>query len=118
MQEKWVFKSETIKNAKDINTALSYVFDEKKNELEIFLSLYTKLDGALAENIQLVDPIIPSEQSTGSFLLSFNKSFYNACLNINEADLDKIELTYEFNPGKGNLILFGPDIPEREPDDL
>lgn len=36
MQEKWVFKSETIKNAKDINTALSYVFEEKKNELEIF----------------------------------------------------------------------------------
>lgn len=118
MQEKWVFKSESVKNADNINTALSCVFNEKKNELEIFLSLYTKLDGALAENIQLVDPIVSPEQHTGSLILSFNKIFYNACLNINETDLDKIKLTYEFKPENGHLVLVGPDIPEREVEDL
>lgn len=118
MQEKWIFKSENIKKAENILTALSWVLKEKKNELEIFLSLYAKLDGALAENIQLVDPIVSPEQHTGSFYLSFNKIFYNACLNINETDLDKIKLTYEFSPEKSQLVLIGPDIPERETEDL
>lgn len=118
MQEKWVFKSDNIKSAKDINTAVSCVFNEKMNELEIFLSLYTKLDGALAENIQLADPINSSEKHTGILCLSFDKIFYNACLNINETDLDKIKLTYEFKPEIGHLVLMGPDIPERETEDL
>lgn len=118
MQEKWEFKSESIKASDNFSEALSWVLNEKKNELEIFLSLYTKVDGALAENIQFIEPIASPELKTGSFFLSFNKSYYNACLNINEADLDKIKLSYEFNPDKGQLVLTGPDLPEREPDDL
>ena len=100
MQEKWVFKSENI------------------NELEIFLSLYTKLDGALAENIQLIEPLTSANLKSGNVSLGFNKSYYNACLNINETDLEHIKLSYDFKPEEGQLILSGPDIPEREPDDL
>lgn len=118
MQEKWVFKSENIKKAKDFRSALSCVLEEKKNELEIFLSLYTKLDGALAENIQLIEPLTSANLKSGNVSLGFNKSYYNACLNINETDLDNIKLSYDFKPEEGHLILTGPDIPEREPDDL
>ncbi|EPR70929.1 hypothetical protein [Cyclobacterium qasimii] len=118
MQEKWVFKSENIKKAEDFESAFSSVLKENMNELEIFLSLYTKLDGALAENIHLLEPLKAPLQASGFISLGFNKSFYNACLNINEADLDKIKLAYNFNVDEGQLILTGPDIPEREPDDL
>jgi len=118
MQEKWVFKSENIKKAVDFKAALTSVLREKMNELEIFISLYTKLDGALAENIQLLESLKAPHQESGFISLGFNKHFYNACLNINEADLDTIKLAYNFNVDEGQLILTGPDIPEREPDDI
>ncbi|WP_339924591.1 hypothetical protein [uncultured Cyclobacterium sp.] len=118
MQEKWVFKSENIKKTVDFKAALTSVLRENMNELEIFISLYTKLDGALAENIQLLDPLKAPLQESGFISLGFNKHFYNACLNINEADLDTIKLAYNFNVDEGQLILTGPDIPEREPDDI
>jgi len=118
MQEKWVFKSENIKDAKDFRSALSCVLKENKNELEIFLSLYAKLDGALAENVKLIEPIATPQLESGYISLAFNKSYYNACLNINESDLDKIKLAYNFKADEGQLTLTGPDIPEREPDDI
>lgn len=118
MQEKWVFESGSIKKIKEFKSALSFVLQNNRNELEIFLSQYTKRDGAIAENIHLLSPIEKTNSESGYFSLAYSKVYFNACLNINESDLDKIKLKYYFNTEKGQLELTGPDIPEREPDEI
>jgi hypothetical protein len=118
MQEKWVFESESIKKVKEFKSALLQILQDNMNELEIFLSQYTKPDGAIAENIQLLATVEDTLTESGYFSLAYNKVYFNACLNINESDLDRIKLKYYFNTDKGQLILTGPDIPEREPDEI
>jgi hypothetical protein len=118
MQEKWVFESESIKKVKEFKPALLHVLHNHMNELEIFLSQYTKPDGAIAENVQFLAPEELTNAQSGFFSLGYNKVFFNACLNINESDLDRIKLKYHFNADEGQLILTGPDFPEREPDEI
>jgi len=118
MQEQWILKWTEPISENELKNALPGIFEEKKKELAIFLSLYTKADGAIAENIKLLSWEAAPSIDKGSCLLGFDKVYYNACLNIHETDQDKIKIGYEFNSAANKIILTGPYIPEREPDDI
>ncbi|NHE57366.1 hypothetical protein [Cyclobacterium plantarum] len=118
MQENWVLSWEEPISEKEFKNALPLIFEQKRKELAIFLSLYTKTEGAIAENIRLLSWEASVSIIKGSLWLGFNKVFYNACLNINETDQDKMKIDYEANSPVTKIILSGPYIPEREPDDI
>lgn len=118
MQEKWVFDWQRPNKEGNLNESLESLLLENSKELGIFLSYYTRSEGAVAENVRLLEIEDTPSTYEGSFWLGFNKVHYNACLNIHETDTDKIQVRYHLDPSARKLILTGPDVPEREPDEL
>jgi hypothetical protein len=118
MRETWVFDWPENSQEQGLKSAFETLFSEKKTEVGIFLSYYTRSTGAIAENVRLLDVIAAEPFLKGSLWLGFHKVYYNACLNIHESDPEKIRLDFTADRLTGKLILTGPDIPEREPDEL
>ncbi|UCS92574.1 hypothetical protein KZP23_18040 [Echinicola marina] len=116
MQESWKFKlKNTHSGPKDL---IRETILKEKKEWNIFISLYAKLDGAIAEDISLKEIKSMDTDLTGTIILAFKKIFYNACLNIHEQDKDKIELDYQIDTEKDEIVFTGPLIPERGMDDI
>ncbi|MDN3690371.1 hypothetical protein [Cyclobacterium jeungdonense] len=118
MQEKWVFDWKEQDKKDNLKESFDSLFSQKAKELGIFLSYYTRSEGAVAENVHLLEMEELLSPQEGLLWLGFQKVFYNACLNIDETDPDKMQVRYLINPSKGKLVLTGPDVPEREPDEL
>lgn len=118
MQEKWVFDWQEQDKKGNLKESFDSLFSENAKELAIFLSYYTRSEGAIAENVRLLEMEEPLSPQEGSLWLGFQKVFYNACLNIHETDPDKMLVRYLIDPSEGKLVLTGPDVPEREPDEL
>ncbi|WP_162418769.1 hypothetical protein [Cyclobacterium roseum] len=118
MQEKWVFDWQEQDPKDSLQASLESLFSEKAKELGIFLSYYTRSEGAIAENVRLLEMEEPRSPQEGSLWLGFQKVHYNACLNIHDTDLDKIQVRYFMDRSNEKLVLTGPDVPEREPDEL
>ncbi|GGZ32840.1 hypothetical protein GCM10007049_28070 [Echinicola pacifica] len=93
--------------------AISQILLSHKRELEILISHYTKADGALGE-----EPEITEFSDSGSLKISFNKAYYNACLNINETDKDNLRFEFKIDQQTSTLLLTGPDFGERGMDEL
>ncbi len=118
MRETWVF--DWPKNAQrgSLTSVFETLLSEKKTEFGIFLSYYTRAAGAIAENVRLLEVTAAKPALRGSIWLGFHKVYYNACLNIHESDPEKIRVDFAANRSEEKLVLTGPDIPEREPDEL
>ncbi|QDH80494.1 hypothetical protein FKX85_16165 [Echinicola soli] len=117
MQYTWNFKlSHDIKG--DLKHILRETFSHQQKELEIFLSYYTKMDGAVAENATFEKAIEPVSNTSGKLILRFHKVFYNACLNIHETEKDQMEVEYKIDWDGSTIKLLGPVIEERGMDDI
>ncbi len=91
---------------------------ENEKSLGIFLSYYARVDGAIAENVQLDGGIAFDNDLSGSFVLNFDKVFHNACLNIHEQEKDKLKIEFLLLHEDAKIKLTGPFWPERMTDDL
>ncbi|AGA79674.1 hypothetical protein [Echinicola vietnamensis] len=117
MQYDWTFNLPKF-DADNLEQSITEALSEQQKELEIFLSYYTRPDGAVAENASLEKVIPTKSQDTGKILLRFHKVFYNACLNIHETEKDQIEVDYNIDPKNSKVELLGPIILERGMDDI
>ncbi|MBD8489385.1 hypothetical protein IFO69_11575 [Echinicola sp. CAU 1574] len=121
MQETWNFtlsNPTTSSNSEELTSLLKRTLESNENELRIFLSLYTKIDGAVAEFPEFEKLIEQKSIQEGSISILFNKVFFNACLNINETEKDRIILHYLVDQERAELLLTGPFVPERGMDDI
>lgn len=122
MQQDWLLKlGELDIKAMSKNTLekeLRKAVQENEKSLGIFLSYYARVDGAIAENVQLDGCIAFDNDLTGNFFLNFDKVFHNACLNIHEQEKDKLKIEFRLLPDDKKIKLTGPFWPERMTDDL
>ncbi|WP_215226162.1 hypothetical protein [Echinicola shivajiensis] len=116
MQESWKFKLNNTHS--DPKNLIGETIAKEQKEWGIFISLYAKLDGAIAEDISLEEIKSIGTDLSGTVILAFNKIYYNACLNIHEQDKDKIKLDYQIDTEKDEIVFIGPMIPERGMDDI
>ncbi|WP_200978811.1 hypothetical protein [Echinicola sp. 20G] len=116
MQESWKFKLTNVHSGpKDL---IRETIHNEQKEWNIFISLYAKLDGAIAEDISLEETKSLDTDFSGTVTIVFKKIYYNACLNIHEQDKDKIKLDYHMDTEKGEIMFTGPLVPERGMDDI
>ncbi|SHM74681.1 hypothetical protein SAMN04488057_103183 [Cyclobacterium lianum] len=118
MQEKWILRCKETLHKRKLHEEIPLIIEENKKELAIFLSLYTKSEGAIAENVKVLDWKKSSSILNGSLRLGFDKVFYNACINIHETEQEQMDVNYVANAPTTEIILTGPYIPERDPDEI
>lgn len=118
MQETWTlrFKNENKENSLD--SLVKETLRQNQKELGIFLSYYTRKEGAVAEEVSLLGPVNFQEIHKGDFMLAFTKEFFNACLNIQEKERSQMKIGFSLDLTNSQINLIGPNIPEREPDEL
>ncbi|WP_186757832.1 hypothetical protein [Echinicola salinicaeni] len=116
MQESWKFKLHNLHS--DQKDLIREIIVKEQKEWGIFISMYAKLDGAIAEDISLEEIKSLGKELSGTIKVGFNKVYYNACLNIHEQDKDKIKLDYQIDTEKEEIVFTGPLIPERGMDDI
>ena len=97
---------------------LTDILSSESKELGIFLSYYFKKDGAVAENVSLVDIPNFENENSGKLRLAFDLVYFNACLAIHEQNRESILIDFNIDEKDGNLILKGPDWPDRGLDDI
>lgn len=114
MQETW--KLTLPKPEIPSSEELKQILVTHQKELGIFLSYYFKKEGALAEKVVLGSGINFGDQRSGGFILEFDLVHFNACLSIHEQKCDQMKITFEIDGGQ--LILTGPNWPEREMDEI
>ena len=122
MQQEWLLdlgELEVIAMSRNtLEKGIKKAVQENEKPLGIFLSYYARVDGAIAENVQLDGGIAFDNELSGSFVLNFDKVFHNACLNIHEQEKDKLKIEFRLLPGDAKIYLKGPFWPERMPDDI
>jgi hypothetical protein len=120
MQETWKFVN--LKAPEATNQALTPwlqdLLEQHSKEMGIFLSYYFRKEGAVVENVKMVPPTTPLTDSTGSINVSFHLIHFNACLNIHDTNTEHITLSYKVLDNGTELLLSGPNWPEREPDEI
>lgn len=116
MQHTWNFPLDPAHTS--LEEAIKSSLSSQQKELEIFLSLYTKSDGAVAEQAVYEALIDQASARTGRLVVSLHKVYYNACLNIHETDKEKMTLAFQLNEQKNLLQLSGPEIEERGMDEI
>ncbi len=116
MQESWNFSCPA--GARDVETLIQGIVDTQSREMEIFLSYYYKAEGAVVEQIHLLNTPQREDEYSGKVLVGFRLVHFNACLNIHDEAPEKMELSYQYDPQARQLTLSGPDWPEREPDEI
>lgn len=116
MQENWTFEigEEPLRNEMEIDDFLT----SRKKELGIFLSFYYKKNGAVAENVSVINTLLLDDKKSGNLTLSFDVVYFNACLAIHEQEQDKMSLKFKLDRENRKLDLIGPNWPEREMDDI
>ncbi|WP_194775858.1 hypothetical protein [Pararhodonellum marinum] len=118
MQESWKFDIPQEKLTEKPEIGLRTLVQSRAKEMGIFLSYYTRSEGAVVEQVQIKGPIQFESTHRGKFEVSFVKIFFNACLNIHVDQEEMMALSFAWEPEKALLTLNGPLIPEREPDEL
>lgn len=118
MQESWKFDLSVCEETVDLKEIISETLSEKALEMGIFLSYYYKKEGAVVENVKLVDNIEFTDTLKGKLSVVFDLIYFNACLNINEQGNEKMEIDFELEKDKRELILVGPYWPERGMDEI
>ncbi|GGF48360.1 hypothetical protein [Echinicola rosea] len=117
MQYTWNFKlSQATSN--DLSSRFNEMISVQQKEMGIFLSYYTKADGAVAENVTLEKVIESTSNTSGKLILGFHKIFYNACLNIHETEKEQMTVNYNLDQDTATVKLLGPLIEERGMDEI
>ncbi|AWW28730.1 hypothetical protein DN752_00470 [Echinicola strongylocentroti] len=117
MQHTWKFNLSSKKD-EDVTKWVSECLVDQQKELEIFLSFYTKSEGAVAENTTIEKVIFQDTNVDGKITVAFHKVFYNACLNIHETDKDHMQLTFKIDQDNETLQVSGPIVEERGMDEI
>jgi hypothetical protein len=117
MQEKWNFE---IAQETEMITAqtIEHLIQEKRKELEIFLSYYFKKEGAIVEHVSLSSSIEFIALNKGKFTLKFHLIHFNACLAIHDQKSDELEIVFEFDSKSKNLTLSPPFRLDRGMDEI
>ncbi|MEN2282081.1 hypothetical protein AAGF08_08075 [Algoriphagus sp. SE2] len=110
MQEKWTFKFE--------EENLEEVLKNEEKDLGIFLSYYFKREGAIAEKVSLKGQTNYETDFSGSLILEFDLIHFNACLAIHEQKREEMKVDFMIDKRKKQLILIGPNWPERGVDEI
>ena len=98
----------------DLNILQEYLLQQ---DIKLFLSYYYKKSGANVEKVHFNEiQFLKSDEGTIETDLTIN--FYNACLNIDSNDKDKMKLEFKILESEKILYIKGPYWPEREPDEL
>ncbi|WP_373493135.1 hypothetical protein [Aquiflexum sp.] len=118
MQETWKFDISTSLQDNNHERLIQEFLLENQKEMGIFLSYYYKKEGALTEKVQLNGPINFLENYRGDFIVDFELIHFNACLNINEQNREKMKIQFEIDQDSKQLVLTGPYWPEREMDEI
>jgi hypothetical protein len=122
MQHEWLLDLDELEvktmSKNTLEKEIRKAVQENTQTLGIFLSYYTRIDGAIAENVQLGGSVAFDNDLSGSFILDFDKVFHNACLNIHEQEKDKLKIEFRVLPGDAKINLTGPFWPERMTDDI
>jgi hypothetical protein len=117
MQEKWNF--EIAQEIEMITKqTIEHLIQEKRKELEIFLSYYFKKEGAIAEHVSLSSSIEFIAVNKGKFKLKFHLIHFNACLAIHYQKADDLEIDFEFDSISKSLSLTLPFSHERGMDEI
>nr|MBI1229798.1 hypothetical protein [Cytophagales bacterium] len=120
MQEKWTLENLNLPDDRnqDHSVWLEELVLRHRKEMAIFLSYYFRREGAVVENVRMIGSAQDTAGIKGSMTVAFDVVFFNACLNINETNLDQMTLSYRLDEGKSAITLTGPYWPEREPDEI
>ena len=118
MQETWRLQFNNDAGAQPLDTIMEEIIRKNRKELGIFLSYYTRKEGAVAENVCLLGSVNFNEKLKGDFILSFTKEYFNACLNIHEKESSQMKIDFSIDLNKGQIDFIGPYLPERELDEL
>jgi len=115
MQETWKFHIDPQSGQSD-ESMIRDLIRESKEEMGIFLSYYFKKDGAVVENVEIDGEVTTREPRHGKFRVVFDLIHYNACLNIHDQNIDRMDL--EYSREKDQVIFTGPYWPERGQDEI
>lgn len=105
MQEHWKFRNTPRLSSESL---VSFLENQTK-ELEIFLSYYYRGKSATAENVKLRTEPIFKNPKEGSFILSFEVSYFDRCRDIDERAQDQMKITFKFDEANLELHLLGED---------
>ncbi len=118
MQEYWKLNIIDSVSGNDPKSLLLQLMQDNAKNIGIFLSYYFKKQGAVVENVIVQGDPFFREENSGSIRVAFDLIFYNACLNIHEKEKDQMELDFDLQIPKSQIILRGPYWPEREMDEI
>lgn len=116
MQETWKFEISKGNNNEDPERLIQKILKQKQKEMGFFLSYYFKSEGAVVENVEFIDHLQFSDSRKGKFKVEFDLIHHNACLNIHDQKKDKLDIVFEIDQDK--LQLIGPYWPERGQDEI
>jgi hypothetical protein len=115
MQETWTFDFAPSPNP---NQSLELLISQNERELGIFLSLYYKKEGAVAEKATLKSKPEFESNFSGSLVLDFDLVHFNACLAIHEQAREEMKVRFEIDEANQKIKLIGPYWPSREMDEI
>lgn len=116
MQENWTF--EIGKESLDNEMEIIGFLESREKELGIFLSFYFKKDGAVAENVSVINVLLLNDNRSGNLTLAFDVVYFNACLAIHEQEKENMKVNFQIDQENLQLKLIGPSWPEREMDEI
>jgi hypothetical protein len=115
MQESWSFE---LPNCTTLPEGLEAVMQQKQIELGVFLSYYYKRGGAVVENVSQASELQFTSPISGSFKVSFDLIYFNACRDIHQQERGEMELQANWDEGKRILRLQGEYWPTRDGDEI
>jgi len=121
MQEFWEFDiDQPLDNPSDPSYAqiIRELVEQKARDMGIYLSYYYKGEGGLVEKVEWADGLHLENPLVGSFKVSYDIVYFNACLDINSASRNEMRISFVLDEARRKLKLNGPYWPERGLDEI